>query len=232
MGVFNKGGKAEEKKAAENKEAKTAGAEEAAKAAQEEEKKEENSGKEAKEEKKVLTPEERIAQLEKTVVELEEKRIRLIAEMENQRKRAAKDLESMRFNVMTDTLYPFFQVFDHFEMAVAACEKSDNIQALTAGMQMIGNEFARAFDDLGIVKIDAVGKDFDANSHDAVAQEASDTVPEGKVIRQWCAGYKMNDRLLKAASVVVSSGPAKKEETEVKAEEVAASGENGENKEN
>ena len=157
----------------------------------------------------------------------EEKRIRLIAEMENQRKRAAKDLESMRFNVMTDTLYPFFQVFDHFEMAVAACEKSDNIQALTAGMQMIGNEFARAFDDLGIVKIDAVGKDFDANSHDAVAQEASDTVPEGKVIRQWCAGYKMNDRLLKAASVVVSSGPAKKEETEVKAEESAS-----ENKEN
>ena len=229
MGVFNKGGKAEEKKAAENKEAKTAGAEEAAKAAQEEEKKEENSGKEAKEEKKVLTPEERIAQLEKTVVELEEKRIRLIAEMENQRKRAAKDLESMRFNVMTDTLYPFFQVFDHFEMAVAACGKSDNIQALTAGMQMIGNEFARAFDDLGIVKIDAVGKDFDANCHDAVAQEASDTVPEGKVIRQWCAGYKMNDRLLKAASVVVSSGPAKKEETEVKAEEVTSEGENKEN---
>ena len=234
MGVFNKGSKEADKKAAEKKDVKTSGAEEAAKAAQGEEKKQEKSDsgaeekkEEKKEEEKVLTPEEKIARLEKTVVELEEKRIRLIAEMENQRKRAAKDMESMRFNVMTDTLYPFFQVFDHFEMAVAACEKSDNIQALTAGMQMIGNEFAKAFDDLGIVKIDAVGKDFDANDHDAVAQEASDTVPEGKVIRQWCAGYRMKDRLLKAASVVVSSGPAKKEETEVKAEEVSDAEENG-----
>ena len=217
MGVFNKGCKEEKNHAAENKEVNTSAAEEAAKAAQEEEKKE-DAGEMKEEAKKELTAEEKIAELEKTVAELTDKRIRLIAEMENQRKRAAKDLESMRFNVMADTLYPFFQVFDHFEMAVAACEKSDNIQALTAGMQMIGNEFARAFDDLGITKIDAVGKDFDANDHDAVAQEASDTVPEGKVIRQWCAGYRTKDRLLKAASVVVSSGPAKKEETEGKAE--------------
>ena len=220
MGVFNKGGK-EEKNAAENKETKASAVEEAAKEAMKEEVKQ------------ASTPEEKISELEKTVAELTEKRIRLIAEMENQRKRAAKDLESMRFNVMADTLYPFFQVFDHFEMAVAACEKSDNIQALTAGMQMIGNEFARAFDDLGITKIDAVGSDFDANNHDAVAQEASDTVPEGKVIRQWCAGYRTKDRLLKAASVVVSSGPAKKnEETVVKAEEAPDNASSGENKEN
>lgn len=235
MGVFNKGGK-EEKNAAENKETKASAVEEAAKEAMKEEEKEEKkeAGEEKKEEvKKELTAEEKISELEKTVAELTEKRIRLIAEMENQRKRAAKDLESMRFNVMADTLYPFFQVFDHFEMAVAACEKSDNIQALTAGMQMIGNEFARAFDDLGITKIDAVGSDFDANNHDAVAQEASDTVPEGKVIRQWCAGYRTKDRLLKAASVVVSSGPAKKnEETVVKAEEAPDNASSGENKEN
>ncbi|MBP5181911.1 MAG: nucleotide exchange factor GrpE [Lentisphaeria bacterium] len=182
-----------------------------------EEKKEEKTPKEEK-----LSPEERITRLEKTVVELEEKRIRLIAEMENQRKRAAKDLETMRYSVVADTLYPFFQVFDHFQMAVDACAKSDNIQALNAGMQMIGTEFAKAFENLGIVKIDAVGKDFDASCHEAVAQEASYTVPECKVIRQLCAGYKMNDHLLKAASVVVSSGPAKKEEDAEKEEESAA----------
>lgn len=221
MGVFSKNNKETEKKAAENKNEELKDKEKETSGKASEEKKEEEK---KPEEPKELTPEEKIAKLEKTIVELEEKRIRLIAEMDNQRKRASKDLESMRYNVMTDTLYPFFQVFDHFEMAVAACEKSDNIQALTAGMQMIGNEFSKAFDDLGIVKIDAVGKDFDANSHDAVAQEASETVPEGKVIRQWCAGYKMGDRLLKAASVVVSSGPAKKEEAEV----VAVPVENGE----
>lgn len=219
MGVFHKNSKKEAENTKE--EAKiNASAEAAAEAAAEEETGK-TAEKEEKKEEKELTAEEKIAKLEKTVVELSEKRIRLIAEMENLRKRAAKDLESMRYNVISDTLYPFFQVFDHFEMAVDACAKSDNIQALNAGMQMIGNEFSKAFTDLGIVKIDAVGKDFDANDHDAVAQEASETVPEGKVIRQWCAGYRMGDRLLKAASVVVSSGPEKKAEVEVTEEPAA-----------
>lgn len=211
MGVFNKNSKKEAENTKE--EAKVnASAEAVAEAAAEEETDKTAEKTEKKEEEKELTAEEKIVKLEKTVAELSEKRIRLIAEMENLRKRAAKDLESMRYNVIADTLYPFFQVFDHFEMAVDACAKSDNIQALNAGMQMIGNEFSKAFTDLGIVKIDAVGKDFDANDHDAVAQEPSESVPEGKVIRQWCAGYRMGDRLLKAASVVVSSGPEKKAE--------------------
>lgn len=153
-------------------------------------------------------PEQKIASLEKAVLELEDKRIRLIAEMDNQRKRAAKDMEALRYSVMTDTLHPFFQVFDHFAMAVAATETSNNLKALLDGMKMIQTEFDRAFSDLGIERIDAVGKEFDPNTQEAVSQEPSDTVPAGKVIRQWCYGYKLRDRLLKPASVVVSSGPA------------------------
>ena len=136
-------------------------------------------------------PKQKIASLEKAVLELEDKRIRLIAEMDNQRKRAAKDMEALRYSVMTDTLHPFFQVLD--------------------GMKMIQTEFDRAFSDLGIERIDAVGKEFDPNTQEAVSQEASDKVPAGKVIRQWCYGYKIKDRLLKPASVVVSSGPAEAE---------------------
>ena len=156
-------------------------------------------------------PKQKIASLEKAVLELEDKRIRLIAEMDNQRKRAAKDMEALRYSVMTDTLHPFFQVFDHFAMAVAATEASNNLKALLDGMKMIQTEFDRAFSDLGIERIDAVGKDFDPNTQEAVSQEASDKVPAGKVIRQWCYGYKIKDRLLKPASVVVSSGPAEAE---------------------
>ena len=144
---------------------------------------------------------------------MEDKRLRLLAEMENQRKRAVKDMEAVRYNTITDTLHPFFQVFDHFSMAVAATETTTNMQTLLEGMKMIRTEFDRAFSDLGIERIDATGKDFDPNTQEAMSQEASDTVPAGKVIRQWCFGYKMGDRLLKPASVVVSSGPAKKEES-------------------
>ena len=158
------------------------------------------------------TPEEKMAKLEKALLEMEDKRLRLLAEMENQRKRAVKDMEAVRYNTMTDTLHPFFQVFDHFSMAVAATETTTNMQTLLEGMKMIRAEFDRAFSDLGIERIDATGKDFDPNTQEAMSQEASDTVPAGKVIRQWSFGYKMGDRLLKPANVVVSSGPAEKAE--------------------
>ena len=158
------------------------------------------------------TPEEKLAKLEKALLEMEDKRLRLLAEMENQRKRAVKDMEAVRYNTITDTLHPFFQVFDHFSMAVAATETTTNMQTLLEGMKMIRAEFDRAFSDLGIERIDATGQDFDPNTQEAVSQEASDTVPAGKVIRQWCFGYKMGDRLLKPANVVVSSGPAEKTE--------------------
>jgi len=158
------------------------------------------------------TPEEKTAKLEKALLEMEDKRLRLLAEMENQRKRAVKDMEAVRYNTITDTLHPFFQVFDHFSMAVAATEATTNMQTLLEGMKMIRTEFDRAFSDLGIERIDATGQDFDPNTQEAVSQEASDTVPAGKVIRQWCFGYKMGDRLLKPANVVVSSGPAEKTE--------------------
>ena len=160
------------------------------------------------------TPEEKAAKLEKALLEMEDKRLRLLAEMENQRKRAVKDMEAVRYNTMTDTLHPFFQVFDHFSMAVAATETTTNMQTLLEGMKMIRAEFDRAFSDLGIERIDATGKDFDPNTQEAMSQEASDTVPAGKVIRQWSFGYKMGDRLLKPANVVVSSGPAEKAEEE------------------
>lgn len=157
------------------------------------------------------TPEEKVEKLEKALLEMEDKRLRLLAEMENQRKRAVKDMEAVRYNTMTDTLHPFFQVFDHFSMAVAATETTTNMQSLLEGMKMIRAEFDRAFSELGIERIDATGKDFDPNTQEAMSQEASDTVPAGKVIRQWSFGYKMGDRLLKPANVVVSSGPAEKE---------------------
>ena len=64
--------------------------------------------------------------------------------------------------------------------------------------------------------IDATGKPFDPALHEAVAEESSDTVPNGTVIRQWSRGYQCGSRLLKPAMVVVSSGPAAAEDAEKK----------------
>ena len=159
------------------------------------------------------SPAARIEELEKKLAEAEKQRLLALAEMDNQRKRFSKELEALRYRVTQDTLFPFLQVMDHFSMAVKAAEAPGaNADAILKGMEMISNEFDHAFTDLGVEKIDAAGKPFDPNFHEAVAEEPSDTVPAGVVIRQWSMGCKMGSRLLKPAMVVVSSGPAAPEE--------------------
>ena len=162
----------------------------------------------------------RIEELEKKLEETEEKlkdaeRLRLLAlaDMDNQRKRTAKELENVRYNTTQDTIFPFLQVFDHFTMAVAAAEKSSSFESMLQGMEIIQKEFDKAFADLDITVIDAAGKPFDPAVHEAVAEEHSDTVPSGTVLRQWSRGYRCGTRLLKPAMVVVSSGPAEAAET-------------------
>jgi len=157
----------------------------------------------------------RIEELEKKLEETEAKlkdaeRLRLLAlaDMDNQRKRTAKEMENVRYNTTQDTIFPFLQVFDHFSMAVAAAEKSSSFESMLQGMEIIQKEFDKAFSDLDITVIDASGKPFDPAVHEAVAEEHSDTVPAGTVLRQWSRGYRCGTRLLKPAMVVVSSGPA------------------------
>ena len=152
------------------------------------------------------TPEETIAALTAKLAEAENQRLLALAEMDNQRKRAAKERENLRANVEQDTLLPFLQVFEHFTMAVNAAEKAQNMETLLKGMEMIQAEFDKAFSELGVEKIDAMGKEFDPKLHEAVAQEPSETVPAGTVIKQWSFGFKSGDRLLKPAMVIVSSG--------------------------
>ena len=152
------------------------------------------------------TAEEIIADLNAKLAEAETQRLLALAEMDNQRKRAAKERENLRANVEQDTLQPFLQVFEHFTMAVTAAEKAQNLETLLKGMEMIQAEFDKAFSELGVEKIDAMGKEFDPKLHEAVAQEPSETVPAGTVIKQWSFGFKSGDRLLKPAMVIVSSG--------------------------
>ena len=74
------------------------------------------------------------------------------------------------------------------------------------GLEMVAKQFQEFLTSVGVETIDAEGQPFDHNLHEAVAQEASETVPEGVVIRQLRKGYKLRDRLIRAANVFVSKG--------------------------
>jgi molecular chaperone GrpE len=142
---------------------------------------------------------------------MKEQYLYLQAEYQNYRKRVAKDISDARFFAVSDTLVPFLKVFDYLGMAQVAADKSDNIDSIRAGLNMIIGEFNRAFEDLGVKEVSAVGQVFDPLIHDAVKQEPNETVPEGTVSSQWCSGFKLGDRLLRPARVVVSSGKKKEE---------------------
>jgi molecular chaperone GrpE len=152
--------------------------------------------------------------LRESLAELQAKYLYLQAEYQNYRKRVAKDIADARSYAYADALGPFMTVFDFLAMADTAAVQSDNIESIRQGLKMIIAEFNKAFDTLGVKPLETVGKHFDPALHEAVAREASETVPEGMIIKQWSNGFKMGEKLLRPARVVVSDGPAKPEQTE------------------
>lgn len=159
-------------------------------------------------------PEESVEEkLQRELKEWQDKYLYLQAEYQNYRKRVVKDIADARSYTVSDTLTPFLSVYDYLSMAGMAAEQSDNLESIRMGLKMIMGEFFKAFDELGVTKLESVGKKFDPNLHEAVANEPSETVPEGDIIREWNCGFKRGEKLLRPARVVVSAGVPAKEET-------------------
>ncbi|MBE6368780.1 MAG: nucleotide exchange factor GrpE [Lentisphaerae bacterium] len=158
-----------------------------------------------------LTPE---AALQAEVAQLKDQLLRKEADYQNYRKRMAREVSEARRFGLIETVTPFLQVFDVFDMAMKAAEQSDNIAALKQGLEMILAQYGKVLEELGVQKFDAVGAAFDPQLHDAFSYENSDDVADGIIIRQWNCGYKLGDKLLRPARVVVSSGPAKEEKSD------------------
>lgn len=146
--------------------------------------------------------------LQLQLAQTQEKYLYLQAEYQNFRKRAARDISDARSHAIVDTLTPFLSVSDFLGMAQIAADKSDNLDAIKQGLTMIIAQFDKALEEMCVKKFSAVGEKFDPDLHDAVGREPSDSVAEGVVIREWNCGYKIGEKLLRPARVLVSSGPA------------------------
>ena len=144
--------------------------------------------------------------------EAREKALRRHAEFENYRKRTQREYGVVRAQTKASTIEEFLTVYDHFGMALS--HSGEDPSVLREGMEMIFAEFRRTFETLGVEELDTLGQPFDPAVHEALAQEASADVPEGHVLRQWKAGFRMGDKLLRPATVVVSAGPEAAGETD------------------
>jgi len=140
-----------------------------------------------------------------------ERLLRATADFDNFRKRAARERqESIRFanEALLEKLIP---VMDNFDMALAAAAQSaqgEVTQSLQTGINMIYQQFRQALTDSGLEEIDATGKPFDPNLHEAVSQRDEAGVPEGQVVQQLRKGYRLRERLIRPATVIIARKPS------------------------
>ena len=96
---------------------------------------------------------------------------------------------------------------DSFEMAISAVRNSDDnsIDSLKTGIEMVYTQLKRTLQEIGVTEIDATGQAFDPSQHEAMSRKKTDEAEEGTVLEQTRKGYRLRDRLLRAASVVVAT---------------------------
>jgi molecular chaperone GrpE len=137
-----------------------------------------------------------------------DKFLRVTADLENFKKRAARERQEAGKFANESLLQKLIPVLDNFEAALAAAGQNPTSSSLQAGVALIQQQLKSILTDAGLEEIDATGKPFDPNFHEAVSQEATADVPEGQVVKQLRRGYKLRERLLRPATVIVAKKPS------------------------
>ena len=138
--------------------------------------------------------------------------LRSQADFENYKKRHAREKEEAIKYANGSLLERLLPIIDNFELGLAAARSEGEASPIYSGMKLVLKQLNDFITESGLQPIEAVGKKFDPNLHEAIAHEPSAKVPEGSVIRQTRRGYRYKDRLLRPSSVVVSSGQSKSDE--------------------
>jgi len=136
--------------------------------------------------------------------------LRTTADFDNFKKRAAREKQDAIKFANEPLLQKLILVLDNFDMALAAGQNSQaaSVESMQTGINMIHQQLKNALLEAGLEEVDATGKPFDPNLHEAVSQKETAEAPEGQVVQQLRKGYKLRERLLRPAGVVVAKSPA------------------------
>ena len=163
---------------------------------------------EQEEEKRELTPEEKLTEeLEKAqraIEEQKDKYLRLSAEFDNFRKRTMKEKAELIKNGGEKAINAVLPVLDDLERALQNLEKTEDVKAIYDGVNLIYQKFLKNLHQEGLEKMEPVGADFDTDYHEAIALvPAQSEEQKGKVLDCVQTGYKLNDKVIRHAKVVV-----------------------------
>lgn len=148
--------------------------------------------------------EERIAELESEVERLRTEVLRGAADLQNFRRQAQSRLEDTRRMAAERVVNEFLPVMDNFERTLDALKQGASLESLQEGVTMIHRQFLTALNQSGVKRIEAVGKHFDPELHEAIEIWDSTEHEDGTVTDEISPGYAMNDRVIRAARVRVA----------------------------
>ena len=146
---------------------------------------------------------EAATELESVLAEWQDKYLRLQAEFDNYRKRTLKEKMSLIESGGEEVIKSLLPVIDDVDRALTAMEKSNDIEAIRNGVKLIAQKFSELLRQKGVVEIATADQPFDVDEHEAVARFPSDDDKKGKVIDVVQKGYKMGDKVIRYAKVVV-----------------------------
>ena len=163
------------------------------------------------EKKKLKKAEAEIAELkaalaakEGELAEANDKYLRLCAEYDNFRKRSAKEREGVYTDAYCDALTQLLPVLDNLDRAAQYCE-AEKESPMAKGVELTLKSFVETMAKMGVLEIEALGKDFDPNIHNAVMHVEDESVGENQVVEVFMKGYAKGDKVLRHSMVKVAN---------------------------
>ena len=133
--------------------------------------------------------------------------LRTQAELENYRKRVRREMDDERRYAMLPLLRDLLHVVDNLQRALQSAEERDNAAGLLEGVELVSTQLASVLENHHCEQIEAEGASFDPNFHEAISQQPSPDLPVGTVTHVAQTGYRLHERVVRPAQVIVSTRP-------------------------
>lgn len=145
-----------------------------------------------------------VAELQQKLDDEHDLHMRALASLDNLRKRVQKEREEMRTAITSAMIEDLLPILDHFELGLQSASQG-NAENILSGFKMVFEQFKGVLGGYGLVAIDPLDQPFNPHEHECIRREYSDSHPENIVLLVMRKGYKIRDRLIRPAMVVVST---------------------------
>ncbi len=144
-----------------------------------------------------------VEDLKRQLAEMQDRYLRTLAEFDNFRKRSEREFGFLVQSANAELIKRLLPVVDDLERSLEAAKESHNFEALYKGIELVYQNFLKVLESFGVKPIEAVGKPFDPELHEALMQMDSDHEPD-TVVQEHQKGYRLHDRVLRPSKVIVS----------------------------